>query len=79
MDIQKIREIFHQFLGLCHAQLQYVISHCHIQLLFKQTAEGMGTMIMLCFPWKMSDNMSDAMEEERTKKEEQDVPDPISR
>jgi len=34
-------------------------------------------MIMLCFPWK--DNMSDDMEEEPTKKEEQDVPDPISR
>ena len=40
-------------------------------------------MIMLCFPWKMSDNMSDDMsddmEEERAKKEEQDVQDPISR
>ena len=44
-----------------------------------ESAEGMGTMIMLCFPWKMSDNMSDDMEEERAKKEEQDVPDPISR
>lgn len=42
-----------------------------------ESAEGMGTMIMLCFPWK--DNMSDDMEEEPTKKEEQDVPDPISR
>lgn len=42
-----------------------------------ESAEGMGTIIMLCFPWK--DNMSDDMEEERTKKEEQDVPDPISR
>ena len=42
-----------------------------------ESAEGMGTMIMLGFPWK--DNMSDDMEEERTKKEEQDVPDPISR
>ena len=42
-----------------------------------ESAEGMGTMIMLCFPWK--DNMSDDMEEELTKKEEQDVPDPISR
>ena len=29
-------------------------------------------MKMLGFPWK--DNMSDDMEEERTKKEEQDVP-----
>ena len=44
-----------------------------------ESAEGMGTMIMLCFPWKMSDNMSDDMEEERAKKEEQDVQDPISR
>ena len=44
-----------------------------------ESAEGLGTMIMLCFPWKMSDNMSDDMEEERAKKEEQDVQDPISR
>ena len=52
-----------------------------------ESAEGMGTMIMLCFPWKMSDNISDHVnvdgENELTelteKKEEQDVPNPISR
>lgn len=52
-----------------------------------ESAEGMGTMIMLCFPWKMSDNIRDhvnvdggnELTELSEKKEEQDVPDPISR